>query len=127
MSRKTMVHRSAQRKTTKGEEREGQDCSSRRIREEKRMRTTCPKETPSTWTGPLLLATSVWLRISCCLQVPDLIAFDNELLYETVRTAALRTESRICQPPWFMDPGGWSKTAVVRLYFIFPGICTLSL
>ncbi|KAL6084067.1 hypothetical protein STEG23_003193 [Scotinomys teguina] len=29
--------------------------------------------------------------------------------------------------PWFLDPGGWSKTAVVGLYFIFPGICTLSL
>ncbi|KAL6094307.1 hypothetical protein STEG23_014256 [Scotinomys teguina] len=29
--------------------------------------------------------------------------------------------------PWFLDPGGWSKTATVRLYFIFPGICTLSL
>ncbi|KAL6085211.1 hypothetical protein STEG23_038240 [Scotinomys teguina] len=29
--------------------------------------------------------------------------------------------------PWFLDPGGWSKTAVVSLYFIFPGICTLSL
>ncbi|KAL6037215.1 hypothetical protein STEG23_016785 [Scotinomys teguina] len=29
--------------------------------------------------------------------------------------------------PWFLDPGGWSKTAVVRLFFIFPGICTLSL
>ncbi|KAL6056137.1 hypothetical protein STEG23_003075 [Scotinomys teguina] len=28
---------------------------------------------------------------------------------------------------WFLDPGGWSKTAVVSLYFIFPGICTLSL
>ncbi|KAL6042708.1 hypothetical protein STEG23_024380 [Scotinomys teguina] len=28
---------------------------------------------------------------------------------------------------WFLDPGGWSKTAAVRLYFIFPGICTLSL
>ncbi|KAL6091310.1 hypothetical protein STEG23_019526 [Scotinomys teguina] len=28
--------------------------------------------------------------------------------------------------PWFLDPGGWSKTAAVRLYFIFPGICTLS-
>ncbi|KAL6039650.1 hypothetical protein STEG23_015123 [Scotinomys teguina] len=33
----------------------------------------------------------------------------------------------MCQPPWFLDPGGWSKTAAVRLYFIFPGICTLSL
>ncbi|KAL6035865.1 hypothetical protein STEG23_034849, partial [Scotinomys teguina] len=29
--------------------------------------------------------------------------------------------------PWFLDPGGWSKTAAVSLYFIFPGICTLSL
>ncbi|KAL6045401.1 hypothetical protein STEG23_020714 [Scotinomys teguina] len=29
--------------------------------------------------------------------------------------------------PWFLDPGGWSKTTAVRLYFIFPGICTLSL
>ncbi|KAL6089421.1 hypothetical protein STEG23_038293, partial [Scotinomys teguina] len=29
--------------------------------------------------------------------------------------------------PWFLGPGGWSKTAAVSLYFIFPGICTLSL
>ncbi|KAL6090650.1 hypothetical protein STEG23_023434, partial [Scotinomys teguina] len=29
--------------------------------------------------------------------------------------------------PWFLDPGGWSKTAAVSLYFVFPGICTLSL
>ncbi|KAL6051938.1 hypothetical protein STEG23_028101 [Scotinomys teguina] len=29
--------------------------------------------------------------------------------------------------PWFLDPEGWSKPAAVRLYFIFPGICTLSL
>ncbi|KAL6081960.1 hypothetical protein STEG23_002214, partial [Scotinomys teguina] len=28
---------------------------------------------------------------------------------------------------WFLDPGGWSKAASVGLYFIFPGICTLSL
>ncbi|KAL6090031.1 hypothetical protein STEG23_004360 [Scotinomys teguina] len=28
--------------------------------------------------------------------------------------------------PWFLDPRGWSKTAAVSLYFIFPGICTLS-
>ncbi|KAL6036198.1 hypothetical protein STEG23_024931, partial [Scotinomys teguina] len=43
------------------------------------------------------------------------------------RTAALRTESRMCQLSWFLDPGGWSKAAAVGLYFIFPGICTLSL
>ncbi|KAL6031670.1 hypothetical protein STEG23_000747 [Scotinomys teguina] len=42
-------------------------------------------------------------------------------------TAALRTESRMCRLSWFLDPGGWSKTAAVGLYFIFPGICTLSL
>ncbi|KAL6035163.1 hypothetical protein STEG23_001849 [Scotinomys teguina] len=29
--------------------------------------------------------------------------------------------------PSFLDPGGWSKTTAVSLYFIFPGICTLSL
>ncbi|KAL6085494.1 hypothetical protein STEG23_025518 [Scotinomys teguina] len=33
----------------------------------------------------------------------------------------------MCRLSWFLDPGGWSKTAAVRLYFIFPGICTLSL
>ncbi|KAL6039700.1 hypothetical protein STEG23_000312 [Scotinomys teguina] len=33
----------------------------------------------------------------------------------------------MCQLSWFLDPGGWSKTATVGLYFIFPGICTLSL
>ncbi|KAL6060155.1 hypothetical protein STEG23_004044 [Scotinomys teguina] len=33
----------------------------------------------------------------------------------------------MCRLSWFLDPGGWSKTATVSLYFIFPGICTLSL
>ncbi|KAL6088898.1 hypothetical protein STEG23_029186, partial [Scotinomys teguina] len=33
----------------------------------------------------------------------------------------------MCRLSWFLDPGGWSKTAAVGLYFIFPGICTLSL
>ncbi|KAL6055217.1 hypothetical protein STEG23_034123 [Scotinomys teguina] len=33
----------------------------------------------------------------------------------------------MCRLSWFLDPGGWSKTATVGLYFIFPGICTLSL
>ncbi|KAL6069268.1 hypothetical protein STEG23_019727 [Scotinomys teguina] len=44
-----------------------------------------------------------------------------------IRTAALRTENRMCRLSWFLDPGGWNKTAAVSLYFIFPGICTLSL
>ncbi|KAL6039978.1 hypothetical protein STEG23_033007, partial [Scotinomys teguina] len=43
------------------------------------------------------------------------------------RTAALRIESRMCWLSWFLDPGGWTKAATVGLYFIFPGICTLSL
>ncbi|KAL6033750.1 hypothetical protein STEG23_007739, partial [Scotinomys teguina] len=43
------------------------------------------------------------------------------------RTAALRTKSRMCRLSWFLDPGGWSKATAVGLYFIFPGICTLSL
>ncbi|KAL6087482.1 hypothetical protein STEG23_017947, partial [Scotinomys teguina] len=29
--------------------------------------------------------------------------------------------------PWFLDPGGWGKAVAVGLYFIFPGIGTLSL
>ncbi|KAL6065984.1 hypothetical protein STEG23_030087 [Scotinomys teguina] len=29
--------------------------------------------------------------------------------------------------PWFLDPGGRSKTAKVRLFFTFPGIYILSL
>ncbi|KAL6068065.1 hypothetical protein STEG23_032725, partial [Scotinomys teguina] len=33
----------------------------------------------------------------------------------------------MCRLSWFLDPGDWSKTAEVRLFFIFPGICTLSL
>ncbi|KAL6086565.1 hypothetical protein STEG23_006879 [Scotinomys teguina] len=33
----------------------------------------------------------------------------------------------MCRLSWFLDPGGWSKTAAVGLYFIFPGIYTLSL
>ncbi|KAL6091868.1 hypothetical protein STEG23_000456 [Scotinomys teguina] len=33
----------------------------------------------------------------------------------------------MCRLSWFLDPGGWSKTAMVGLYFIFPEICTLSL
>ncbi|KAL6081813.1 hypothetical protein STEG23_032641 [Scotinomys teguina] len=51
----------------------------------------------------------------------------HEITQGGTRTVALRTESRMCRLPWFLDPGGWSKTTAVRLYFIFPGICTLSL
>ncbi|KAL6092042.1 hypothetical protein STEG23_022248 [Scotinomys teguina] len=40
---------------------------------------------------------------------------------------SLKNREPDCWLSWFLDPGGWSKTAVVGLYFIFPGICTLSL
>ncbi|KAL6084895.1 hypothetical protein STEG23_032023 [Scotinomys teguina] len=33
----------------------------------------------------------------------------------------------MCRLSWFLDPGGWNKTASIELDFIFPGICTLSL
>ncbi|KAL6045408.1 hypothetical protein STEG23_020721 [Scotinomys teguina] len=33
----------------------------------------------------------------------------------------------MCPLSWFLDPGGWSKATAVGLYFIFPGICALSL
>ncbi|KAL6080770.1 hypothetical protein STEG23_016043 [Scotinomys teguina] len=33
----------------------------------------------------------------------------------------------MCLLSGFLDPGGWGKAAAVGLYFIFPGICTLSL
>ncbi|KAL6031138.1 hypothetical protein STEG23_035026, partial [Scotinomys teguina] len=39
----------------------------------------------------------------------------------------LKNQEPDMSAPWFLDPGGWSKTAAVRLFFIFPGICTLSL
>ncbi|KAL6040496.1 hypothetical protein STEG23_034568 [Scotinomys teguina] len=40
---------------------------------------------------------------------------------------SLKNQEPDVPAPWFLDPGGWSKTATVSLYFIFPGICTLSL
>ncbi|KAL6078252.1 hypothetical protein STEG23_006509 [Scotinomys teguina] len=59
------------------------------------------------------------------LHITDLLA-DPVVQFQR-KTAALRTESWMCRLSWFLDPGGWSKTAMVGLYFIFPGICTLSL
>ncbi|KAL6038504.1 hypothetical protein STEG23_017576 [Scotinomys teguina] len=40
---------------------------------------------------------------------------------------SLKNREPDVRPPWILDPGGWSKVAAVGLYFIFPGICTLSL
>ncbi|KAL6031174.1 hypothetical protein STEG23_009096 [Scotinomys teguina] len=40
---------------------------------------------------------------------------------------SLKNQERMCRLSWFLDPGGWGKAAAVGLYFIFPGICTLSL
>ncbi|KAL6029853.1 hypothetical protein STEG23_037661, partial [Scotinomys teguina] len=69
----------------------------------------------------------LWFRSQTCSYhiLPDLR--NGNTVLQIFRTAALRTESRMCRLSWFLDPGGWSKAAVVGLYFIFPGICTLSL
>ncbi|KAL6038103.1 hypothetical protein STEG23_001152 [Scotinomys teguina] len=46
---------------------------------------------------------------------------------EADQDCSLKIQEPDVPAPWFLDPGGWSKTAVVRLFFIFPGICILSL
>ncbi|KAL6079258.1 hypothetical protein STEG23_004394 [Scotinomys teguina] len=43
------------------------------------------------------------------------------------RDCSLKNLEPDVRAPWFLDPRGRSKTAAVRLYFIFPEICTLSL
>ncbi|KAL6052400.1 hypothetical protein STEG23_015787, partial [Scotinomys teguina] len=59
------------------------------------------------------------------IKTEDLLFYYYES--KRTRTAALRTQSRMCRLSWFLDPGGWGKAAAVGLYFIFPEICTLSL
>ncbi|KAL6084927.1 hypothetical protein STEG23_036236, partial [Scotinomys teguina] len=61
------------------------------------------------------------------ISVTDINNQDFVISTGGTRTGALRAESRMCLLSWFLDPGGWSKAATVGLYFIFPGICTLSL
>ncbi|KAL6087153.1 hypothetical protein STEG23_023410, partial [Scotinomys teguina] len=51
----------------------------------------------------------------------------NLSLFVMVTDCSLKIRELDVPAPWFLDPGGWSKTAMVSLYFIFPGICTLSL
>ncbi|KAL6084625.1 hypothetical protein STEG23_004767 [Scotinomys teguina] len=46
---------------------------------------------------------------------------------DTIVDCSLKIREPEVPAPWFLDPGGWSKTTAVGLYFIFPGICTLSL
>ncbi|KAL6059738.1 hypothetical protein STEG23_009660 [Scotinomys teguina] len=41
--------------------------------------------------------------------------------------ATVERVPELSKPGNQIDPGGWSKAAAVGLYFIFPGICTLSL
>ncbi|KAL6045246.1 hypothetical protein STEG23_009538, partial [Scotinomys teguina] len=52
---------------------------------------------------------------------------DPDINPHRTRTAALRTESRMCLLSCFLDPGGWGKAAIVGLYIIIPGICIPSL
>ncbi|KAL6076079.1 hypothetical protein STEG23_029783 [Scotinomys teguina] len=52
---------------------------------------------------------------------------EQELALGRDQDCSLKIRERDVPAPWFLNPGGWSKTAAVSLYFIFPGICTLSL
>ncbi|KAL6092179.1 hypothetical protein STEG23_031071 [Scotinomys teguina] len=87
------------------------------------------------FSGMALIFSLFKLMLACCKLpllclgiCPFLVDFPiMEYRFLKTRTAALRTKSWMCQLSWFLDPGGWSKTATVGLYFIFPGICTLSL
>ncbi|KAL6055397.1 hypothetical protein STEG23_016977, partial [Scotinomys teguina] len=62
--------------------------------------------------------TQLLLQHHACL--PDAIFF-------TIVDCSLKIREPDVLASWFLDPGGWSKTTVVSLYFVFPGICTLSL
>ncbi|KAL6031420.1 hypothetical protein STEG23_010092 [Scotinomys teguina] len=66
-----------------------------------------------------------------CSPLTCIAELGNSSIEISIRCHSLDCSLKIREPevlaPWFLDPGGWSKTAVVILYFIFPGICTLSL
>ncbi|KAL6089516.1 hypothetical protein STEG23_026030, partial [Scotinomys teguina] len=70
---------------------------------------------------------SGWL-FQLSLEVPPPLMFPMTVTpLGRTRTAALRSESRMCRPlgSWILEVG--ARPPAVSLYFIFPGICTLSL
>ncbi|KAL6045667.1 hypothetical protein STEG23_015753 [Scotinomys teguina] len=70
---------------------------------------------------------SGWL-FKLSLEVPPPLIFPMTVMpLGQDQDCSLKIREPDVPAPWFLDPGGWSKTAAVSLYFIFPGICTLSL
>ncbi|KAL6093193.1 hypothetical protein STEG23_016117 [Scotinomys teguina] len=65
------------------------------------------------------------LEVMAIMRIPVQIKTDNAPAYD--QDCSLKIRELDVPVPWFLDPGGWSKTIAVSLYFIFPGMCTLSL
>ncbi|KAL6036648.1 hypothetical protein STEG23_013197, partial [Scotinomys teguina] len=81
----------------------------------------------SSVTGRRLYNDSGWL-FQRSLKVPPPLKFPMTVTpLGRDQDCSLKNREPDVPASWFLDPGGWSKTAAVSLYFIFPGICTLSL
>ncbi|KAL6066469.1 hypothetical protein STEG23_028674 [Scotinomys teguina] len=79
------------------------------------------------WRVLLLGVCSGWL-FQLSLEVPPPLMFPMTVTpLGQDQGCSLKNREPDGPAPWVLDPGGWSKTAAVRLYFIFPGLCTLSL
>ncbi|KAL6033235.1 hypothetical protein STEG23_004649 [Scotinomys teguina] len=73
------------------------------------------------------LVCSGWL-FQLSLEVPPSLMFPMTVTpLGRDQDCSLKIRELYVPVPWFLDPGGWSETATVSLYFVFPGICTLSL
>ncbi|KAL6037016.1 hypothetical protein STEG23_030131, partial [Scotinomys teguina] len=67
-------------------------------------------------------------KLKLSLEVPPPLMFPMTVMpLGRDQDCSLKNQEPDIRLSWFLDPGGWSKAAVVGLYFIFPGICTLSL
>ncbi|KAL6087531.1 hypothetical protein STEG23_025247 [Scotinomys teguina] len=70
---------------------------------------------------------SGWL-FQLSLEVPPPLMFPMTVMpLGRDQDCSLKNREPDVPAPWFLNPGGWSKITAVSLYFIFPGICTLSL
>ncbi|KAL6063375.1 hypothetical protein STEG23_021190 [Scotinomys teguina] len=95
-----------------------------------------------TWKQPRCPSTEEWIRKMWYIYAMEYYAaeknndimkfagkwmeLENVILSED-QDCSLKIRELDVPTPWFLDPGGWSKTAAVSLYFVFPGICILSL
>ncbi|KAL6036851.1 hypothetical protein STEG23_035054 [Scotinomys teguina] len=67
---------------------------------------------------------------SCCLALDSSSSFPCpafQAIAKSDQDCSLKIREPDVPALWFLDPGGSSKTAAVRLFFIFAGICSLSL